>query len=278
MEEPTNNTNPSEHHHSQKKSEISLPTAIIVAAFIIGIALIVIKTPSSTFKNVTTDNTKQNNTLEPATIREMVKMVLDTKNQDKNNFVPVSSKDHVVGSTNPKITIVEYSDLECPFCKVFHSTMNKVMRTYSDNVAWVYRNFPLDCVDSKDPQCTPLHSKARDEALAAECTFEQGGNDVFFTYINMIFQQTPSNNRLDPQILLDSAKGIGLDMKKFTSCVTSKKYASLISDEVKGGIKIGVNGTPTSIMIDSQGNTYQIQGALPYEVVAGTIDSLIGTK
>ncbi len=104
---------------------------------------------------------------------------------------PVSESDHILGNIDAKIIIVEYSDLECPFCKVFHSTMHQVVKEYSGEVAWVYRHFPI----------VGLHPKAFREAEATECAWEQGGNEVFWKYTDKLFEVTPSNNGLEESLL-----------------------------------------------------------------------------
>ncbi len=100
---------------------------------------------------------------------------------------PVSPDDHILGDANAKIIIVEYSDLECPFCKVFHNTMHQVVEKSNGDVAWVYRHYPI-------PQ---LHKKAFREALATECAWEQKGNDGFWKYMDKLFEITTSNDGLD---------------------------------------------------------------------------------
>ncbi len=100
---------------------------------------------------------------------------------------PISPDEHILGNVNAKIIIVEYSDLECPFCKVFHTTMHQVVEKNNGDVAWVYRHYPI----------TQLHSKAFHEAEATECAWEQGGNETFWKYTDRIFEITQSNNRLD---------------------------------------------------------------------------------
>ena len=84
----------------------------------------------------------------------------------------ITSTDHIRGNPNAPVKIVEYSDMECPFCKRFHSTMQQAMDEYGKDgrVAWVYRHFPLDSI----------HSKARTEAVASECAGEFGGSDEFW--------------------------------------------------------------------------------------------------
>ena len=115
----------------------------------------------------------------------------------------VDENDHVLGNSNAPITIIEFSDTECPVCKKFHETMQKIMDEYGKDgeVKWVYRHFPLD----------QIHSKARKEAEATECANEIGGNEKFWEYINKIYEITPSNNGLDPAELLKIAKSIGLN-------------------------------------------------------------------
>ncbi len=104
---------------------------------------------------------------------------------------PVSASDHALGSPDAELTIIEYSDLECPFCKTFHATMQQVFEAYPGQIYWVYRHFPLDSI----------HPKARTEAQAAECAFEQKGNEAFWEYIDTLFKQTTSNNTFDLTLL-----------------------------------------------------------------------------
>lgn len=129
-------------------------------------------------------------------------MNVDSKDTALDKINPVTDKDHIRGSLNSKVIIVEYSDTECPFCKRFHDTMKQVMDVYGKDgrVAWVYRHYPLD----------GLHSRARKEALALECAFEQGGNDKFWEYTDYIYKITNSGNTLDPSKLLDIASFVGL--------------------------------------------------------------------
>ena len=266
---PTPNEEHPHPHHHKKEKELSLPMAIIVGAFIIAIAILVVRMPQKVQQVSDANNP---NALDATTVTSMVQHVLASKNQVP--VVPVSAADHIQGSTNPKVTIVEYSDLECPFCKNFDYTMNSVMAKYSSSVQWVYRHYPLDCIDDTDPSCTPLHPKARHEAVAAECAAEQGGNDAFWKYITQIFAVTPSNNQLDPAVLTTTAQTMGLNMTTFSACLVSDKYANIVSADAKEGLKSDVKGTPTSIIIDKMGNTYEIAGAYPDQVIEGVIDAL----
>lgn len=182
---------------------------------------------------------------------------------DLEQMKPIASDDHIRGNPNAQVKIVEYSDMECPFCKRFHETMKQVSSEYGDQVAWVYRHFPLD----------QLHSKARKEAVASECAAEQGGNTAFWKYMDRWFELTPSNNQTDIDTVLPQiAKEIGLDETKFASCLASKKYDAHIEENVQNATATGGNGTPWSIVVGKNGKQYPLSGAQPYEAVKQLID------
>lgn len=171
------------------------------------------------------------------------------------NVRPVSDKDHVLGNRNAPVKVIEFSDLECPFCKRFHPTMKRALEYYGDKVAWVYRHFPLD----------ELHSKARKEAEASECAAELGGNVAFWNYIDRIFELTPSNDGLDPALLPQIASDIGLDRTSFESCLASGRHVERVEADVSDAINSGARGTPYSLVINRDGEKYVIPGALPFE-------------
>lgn len=187
------------------------------------------------------------------------------------NMRPISSDDHIRGNPNAKVMIVEYSDMECPFCKRFHTTMQQAMDEYGKDgkVAWVYRHFPLDSI----------HSKARSEAIAAECAGELGGNDAFWRYADRFFELTPSNNQTDTQTILPQIAGeIGLDVNKFNTCLASGKYDEHIQDDLDNATATGGNGTPWSIVITAGGKKYPLSGAQPYEAVKQLIELALQEK
>jgi protein-disulfide isomerase len=154
---------------------------------------------------------------------------------------PVSSTDHILGDPNAPIVLVEFSDTECPYCKMFQTTMQTVMSTYGKDgkVAWVYRHFPLDS----------LHSKSRKEAEATECANEFGGNTAFWKMLDTIYTETPSNNGLDAAKLPEFAKTAGVDVTKFNACLASGKYTNLVEADLQDGIKAGAQGTPYNVLI-----------------------------
>ena len=177
---------------------------------------------------------------------------------------PVSrERDHVRGIPDAPVTLVEYSDFECPFCKSFHSTVKKVVDDSGGRVRWVYRHFPLD----------EIHSKARKEAAASECAAELGGNDAFWKFADRFFQLTPSNNRTDIDAVLPQvAREIGLDPARFASCLGSGRHDRRVEEDRQNGAATGGNGTPWSLIVSKSGKTYSLSGAQPYAAVKQLID------
>jgi len=187
---------------------------------------------------------------------------------------PITAADHVLGDPKTaKVTIIEYSDLECPFCKMFHATLEKIYNENQANgtIAWVYRHAPI----------VELHSKSPKESEATECAAELGGNTVFWKYLTALFADTPSNNSLNPAKLYEFADTVGLDAKAFKSCLDSGKYATKISEAITAAQKAGVEGTPYTVLVmggknvplvDKDGNG---MGALPYAQMKQIIDQLV---
>jgi protein-disulfide isomerase len=192
----------------------------------------------------------------------------EQKNVDVGkNVKKVSADDHIRGDKNAKITLIEYSDYECPFCKRFHPTAQQIVDAYTGKVNWVYRYFPLDFHD-------PLATK---EALAAECVSEFGGNDKFWAYTDLLYATTTSNgNGLQEGQLYDLAAQIGVDKDSVKSCVDSGKYLAKIKGDIAEGGKTGVTGTPGNILLNNQtGEAKLVEGAQPFNTLKGVIDKML---
>jgi protein-disulfide isomerase len=167
--------------------------------------------------------------------------------------VNVSDSDHIRGNKDAKITLVEFSDFQCPFCARFHNTMKQVMEKYPNDVRWVYKHFPLDS----------LHPYARKAAEAAECAGEQG---KFWEYADKLFE---NQRNINTTYFSTAAKELGLNTTQFESCLSSGKYASKVNNDYSQGRQAGVTGTPGSVM-----NGELIKGAVPFETIKAKIDSL----
>jgi protein-disulfide isomerase len=178
----------------------------------------------------------------------------------------VQKDDYVVGNRDAKVVIVEFSDSECPFCKLFHDTMNKLMNEYGDSgkVAWVYRHYPI-------PQ---LHQKAKAEAIAQECAGKLGGNEAFWKFTNNLYAVTPSNAGLDHTQCGAMATKAGVDAAAFASCVKNQDTLPEVEADIKEGEALGVNGTPQSFLIVN-GKQTAIEGAQRYESVKQMIEQAL---
>ncbi len=193
------------------------------------------------------------------------------KDLSKIKLNPVSPDEHILGSyADAKIFIVEFSDLECPYCKQFHSAMHKAMDNYGNKIAWVYRAFPLD---KPRPDGSILHSKAGAEARGAECMAELGGNDAFWKYTDKIFDITPSNNGLDLSIMPSIAASFGVDKNKFNDCIITNAIKVKVESQYEDGATAGVTGTPTSFILDRSGKIIDMIGGYePYADLQKQID------
>ncbi len=166
---------------------------------------------------------------------------------------PVTADDHVKGGKNAKVTLIEYSDFECPFCARHYETMNKIVKEYGDKIQIVYRHFPLS-----------FHSNAEKAAEASECAAEQG---KFWEMHDKIFEANLAGE-MSVAKWKEVAKKLGLNTSKFNDCLDSGKYASKISQQMNEGSAAGVEGTPATFV-----NGELVSGALPYDQFKQIIDS-----
>src|SRR3989344_1943232 len=153
-------------------NNFNVPLAIIVAGVLVAGAIMYVGFGGNTAGNANT---------------------AAVENAEKAPEFTLSPDDHILGNPDAPVILVEFSDLECPFCKTFHNTMKQVMQTYGDTgqVAWVYKHFPIDS----------RHPKARTEAQATECAGKLGGQVKFWEFTDKIFEITPSNNGMDLNLL-----------------------------------------------------------------------------
>lgn len=171
-----------------------------------------------------------------------------------SKYPKVESADYVRGNPEANIQIITFSDIECPFCKRFHLTMQEFMKANGDNVLWVFKHFPLD----------QLHSQARDEAIAVECVGKLGGTESFWKFLDKLFEVTPSNNGLNLTELPTFAGEAGVDVAAFENCYSNKETKNIVERDQKTGSDFGISGTPGSFMVNTKTKkAVLIPGALP---------------
>ena len=230
-----------------KTNSLAIPIAIVFGFGLIALAIY--------FSGIGANNNSNNQVAAVAT------------EKTKANIRAVDKTDYIFGNPNAPILVVEYSDYDCPFCKNFHETMNKIMNEYgvSGKVAWVYRQFPI----------AQLHPNAPKISEAALCVGELGGNDAFWKFSNSIFQERGVNEPTNMSKLVDFAVLAGVNKDDYQKCVDSGKHKKTIDDSLAEGASAGIAGTPQSfVLIGNQ--QAQIEGAQPYPVVKQIIENLVG--
>lgn len=160
------------------------------------------------------------------------------------------------GKDGAPITIVEFSDYECPFCQKAEPTVAQILSAYPDKVRLVFRDFPL-----------PMHPHAPKAAEAAHCAKDQG---KFWEMHEKLFA---NNTQLQVENLKKLARDVGLDGDKFDKCLDSNEKSQAVSDNMKAGQKFGVNSTPAFFV-----NGRLLSGALPFEEFKKVIDEELAAK
>ena len=227
---------------------INTPTAIVIAGAFIALAIYMSNTPATT----TNPNTAGAQTgVTPQTTPTVSQVSLDD--------------DPVLGNPDAPVTIVEFSDYECPFCKRhFENSFPQLKAEYIDTgkVKLVFRDLPLTFHD-------PL---ATTEAMAASCAREQGGDEAYYKYHHAIFEATTSNgNGLTTEKLYELASDIGLNKDAIKTCVDSDKYREEIQADIQGAQVAGATATPTFFIGPSTDTglieATRVVGAQPYEAI-----------
>jgi protein-disulfide isomerase len=170
----------------------------------------------------------------------------------------VTDEDYIRGNPDAPITIVEYSDFECPFCGRFHPTAQQAMAEYGDQIRWVYRHFPL----------TQIHPEATPSAEASECVGEQKGADGFWQFADAMFEN--QQHGLSSALYRQAAQQIGVNIEQYDNCVASRKYQKKVESIQAGGAALGITGTPGSFV-----NGTPVRGAVPYANLKAIIDAEI---
>lgn len=238
-----------------KTSPLNIPAAIVITGALIAGAIY--------FGGQKGGTTPEAQVMNDNNEKQAVKTATRPPQPQIGDIRPVTDEDHIRGAKNAKLTIIGYSDFECPFCKRFHPTLQKIVDEYPNDVRWVHRQFPLD----------QLHSKASKQAEATECAGEQG---KFWELTDKIFAVTPSNNGLDMDTLPQLAQEVGVgNVSQFEECLASGKYADEVAADVADAKAAGGRGTPHSVIIDEEGNKTTIKGAKPYESVKQTVETIL---
>ena len=165
--------------------------------------------------------------------------------------VPVDD-DPMLGAEDAPITIVEFSDYECPYCRQWHTEVyTQLIDTYGDQIRFVYRDFPLESI----------HSNANPAAEAANCAYEQG---AFWEYHDKLFSNELG---LNSEALQEYASQLNLDTDAFQECIESGRYQEEVQSDFEFAANLGVRSTPTFFI-----NGIAVVGAQPFEIFQQVIE------
>ncbi len=240
-----------------KRGGLTLPAAIILAGALVAGALIWINKPAKESPQLT----------QPAVSNTVI--------------APVTANDHILGNPNAPIKVVEYSDLSCPFCKLFNPTLDRIMGDYgpSGKVAWIYRQFPL----FKEVNGTIPHPNSLQQAIALECAAQLGGNSAFFSFEKEWFGLFPDDGaertaKVDRAQIDKVAKDVGLDTVSFNDCLSSERFKDRIDKSYESGLEAGITGTPYTVIITPSGSRIPFIGIQSYATLQATIDTLLSSS
>ncbi|MBD3251587.1 thioredoxin domain-containing protein [Candidatus Uhrbacteria bacterium] len=166
---------------------------------------------------------------------------------------PVTDADHIKGAENAKVTLIEYSDFECPFCTRHVDTLEQLLADYPNDVRIVYRHFPLS-----------FHPMAQPAAVASECAALQG---KFWEMHDELFALAEGAGLSDDGIK-NLAPTLGLNAEAFNSCYDNQDTASDVDEDYQSGIAAGVGGTPGTFV-----NGQLVEGAVPFETFKQIVES-----
>lgn len=219
-------------------------TTVVLAIIIIALLIQNVKYKKLAEGTDTVPTEERDGTEQPTTLIDMA----------------ISDADNMKGDENAPITIIEYSDFQCPYCKRFYEqTFSSIETNYVDTgkVKVVFRHFPLS-----------FHQNAEIAAEAAECAGEQ---DKFWEMHDILFESGSGDGTgLSADDVKGYASELGLDTTQFNTCVDSSKYAEKIESDMKAGIAAGVGGTPAFVI-----NGHLVVGAQPYAVFQAAIDTAL---
>ena len=168
--------------------------------------------------------------------------------------VPVNSQDHSRGPNDAPITLVEYGDFECPHCGQAHYQLQELEKAIGESMCMVFREFPL----------TTVHPHA---AQAAEAAESAGAQRKFWPMHDMLFE---NQDALEAEDLLQYAAAIDLDVEQFARDLSQERFAPRVREHFMGGVRSGVNGTPTFFI-----NGVRHDGGFDYQSLLAAINEYL---
>lgn len=244
---------------NKSQSSYAIPVAIVIGFGLIAAAIFFSGNGASSGKTVTMPGADG----------------VDMEQPSPENVNPVTENDHIKGNPNAQILLIEYSDFDCPFCKLFHDSMNQLMDEFGTGgrVAWVYRQFPIES----------LHPNAPMISQSSECVAKLGGNDAFWKFTDSLYESrkliTLEDGRqniepTDTTKIPELVEGAGVELDAFNTCMDSNETQADVEEDFNNAVDIGARGTPHTIIVvgDQVG---VINGAQPYDDIKRNVQNLL---
>lgn len=188
--------------------------------------------------------------------------VYSSADSSNSAILKVNANDNIRGDKSAPLTIVDYADYQCPYCVTYDKSVDKIIIAYPTQVRWVYRHFPL-----------PFHKAAKEAAIAAEAASAQGKYWEF--HDKLVANSRPDGTGLAENDLINYATQLSLNIDQFKKDLTNQKYISKVDADIQAGTDLKVQGTPTSYLIDRNGNAEQLAGALTFDQLKAKIDAAL---
>lgn len=167
----------------------------------------------------------------------------------------IDDTDIAIGPKDAPVTIIEYSDFQCPYCKVFQADLNKVLKEYEGKILFVYKHLPLS-----------FHPQAQNAALAASCADEQG---KFQAYADNLFaRQDEWSKTVGTRRFKDYSWRFGMNGREFAKCLDTKRYQAKVDADMAEAASFAISGTPGTFV-----NGTFFPGAVGYDVLKQAIDT-----
>jgi protein-disulfide isomerase len=179
--------------------------------------------------------------------------------QDAGKVAEQRSNDHIYGNEEAPISLIEYADMECGYCKRFHESAKRLVEQSAGQVNWIYRHLPLR-----------MHRGAQPKALAAECAAKQGGDDMFWKFTDAYMEGTLKLDNTN-----DFAKKQGLKIKPFKKCRDNNVFAERINKHKSEAQSVGMRGTPGLVLVNKKTGKHKVlRGAVSLQQLKQKVNEL----
>ena len=229
--------------------KLKKPRVIIGAILGLIVLFLIVMFVGNVFRYVRAIRSGESDPFEKDRLKSSVSILLRQTPLDQVTFnrIMTDAKAPSFGNPNAKIRIVEFLDYQCPFSKKTAPFVREFMANHSDDAFLIIRDYPI----------TSVHNMATDAAYSAQCVFNQGGAEKYWSYQDFLFQ---NQDKLTATNLRDSAISVGLDPSALDACVNSRETKSGVEADTADTLSVNVNGTPTFFI-----NGYRIPGAVTLE-------------